>query len=247
MASPRHLPNAPITEAVIDIRVRLPPGTSVDTFSKLRSELADWYPVVEEQRVFESGVQFEKDGLWQMARDRGLQGLVFRSSDGLNVAQFRLDGLSFSRLAPYTRWEDVLADARNAWTYYVSAAAPEVVTRIGVRYINRLPIVSEGVELAEYLTAPPPVPPSLPQTLRGFLTRIVLRDEDSGLDATLTQAIAAEVQGNDAVVLLDIACHSAHAFEATSQEMWECFEELRGFKNRIFFGSITEKTASLFE
>ena len=42
-----------------------------------------------------------------------VDGYVFTSADGKQVVQYRLDGFTFSRLRPYTRWEEVFAEAQK--------------------------------------------------------------------------------------------------------------------------------------
>ncbi len=46
----------------------------------------------------------------QFPRDEGIQGYFYKSDDGKNIARFRKDGFTFSRLKPYTDWESVLVE-----------------------------------------------------------------------------------------------------------------------------------------
>ena len=57
MAKERHLANAPIVEAIIDIRVELPSDYDVTKFESLRKTLGETYPKVEESHSYESGVR----------------------------------------------------------------------------------------------------------------------------------------------------------------------------------------------
>ena len=50
MAAPRHLEHTPITEALIDFRVKAWTGFRAEEFANLRSRLAERFPKMEAQR-----------------------------------------------------------------------------------------------------------------------------------------------------------------------------------------------------
>src|SRR4029077_18354423 len=108
----------------------------------------------------------------QHVKDVGKIGYRFSAADGRQLVQFRLDGFTFSRLAPYTQWETVFEEASRLWRVYETAAPLEEVSRIAVRYINLLPLPASKVQdFSPFLTAPPPVPKDLNVLLRHFLSR----------------------------------------------------------------------------
>jgi len=247
MAIHRHLEHAPITEALIDCRIKAPTGFKVDAFQALKAKIGNDYPRVEEQRGFEAEVRFEGGQLSQSSKQRGMVGLIFRSKSGENVAQFRIDGFSFSRLRPYTSWEQIFREAFRLWKMYRDLVVPDFITRIAVRYINRLRIPLPLGDFSEYLCSPPVVPPELPRQVATFLTRIVIPASDFSADATITQALERPVDLNFVTIILDIDVYRRKQFEVDDEKMRSEFEELRQLKNRIFFSSITEETARLFE
>jgi uncharacterized protein (TIGR04255 family) len=180
MAKERHLANAPIVEAIIDIRVELPSDYDVTKFESLRKTLGETYPKVEESHSYESGVRVKDKQIQQVVTDKGLRGYFFKSPDGKNVGQFRRDGFTFNRLTPYTNWETVLSEAKILWKLYVKTATPELVTRLATRYINRMDIPLPIDDFSRYLTAPPNIPKGLPEGVSHFLT-IVSSGEARGL------------------------------------------------------------------
>jgi len=103
-----------------------------------------------------------------------------------------------------------------------------------------------NTELKEYLTAPPTIPEGLNQELSSFLTRVEIRDPIIGAHGILTQALEG-VHENYAPIVLDIDVFISRQFEPQGQEFWNCLDQLRGFKNSVFFESITEKTTELFQ
>jgi len=248
MAEIRHLANAQ-TEAIIDFRVKLPDGFQAEQFSGLQERLRARYPNAEKRQLImqEFGVKENGKPLFQAPEDKGLHGFWFRSEDERNIAQFRVDGFTFNRMKPYTSWEEVLKEARNLWELYVEASAPEVVTRIAVRYINHLAIPRPVPDFSRYFTAPLPVPAHLSLRLTNFLTRVVVEDQEADVTANVAQALADVADPKHVTFLLDIDAYKARDFDVGDPAMWSTFGVLREFKNRIFFGSITEETARLFE
>jgi len=248
MAKQRHLNNAPILEAIIDFRTKLPSTFKVTQFALLKDLLADSYPVIEENRGFEGELKITMGkGVQQSITDKGLQGFFFKSQDRKNVAQFRQDGFTFSRLKPYTNWQAVLEDAKRLWALYLKIASPELYTRIAVRYINQLVIPLPIESFRDYLTAPPAVPENLPQSVRSFLTRVTICDEKVNIMANIIQALENVGKADNVAIFLDIDVFKLKESGFKENEIWPTFEQLHDLKNQIFFDSIQEKTARLFE
>src|SRR5207253_4384748 len=99
-------------------------------------------------------------------------GYTFTSSDGLQAFQSRLDGFTFSRLAPYNGWESFCSEARRLWNIYREVTQPQAVTRAAVRYINRLDLPLPIRDLKDYLRTVPEVSPDLPQGLSGYFMQL---------------------------------------------------------------------------
>jgi uncharacterized protein (TIGR04255 family) len=249
MAAPRHLRKAPITEAIIDIRVPRDSGVTAAVFADLREFLRDQYPIVEEPQAKEALLTIEGGKLTTSTRDIGFHGLLFKSADTLTVVQFRADGFTLNRLKPYTSWEELFPEVIRLWPAFVERAHPREVSRIALRYINHLEIPFEPNEdFAEYLTASPPVPPELPQLVGSFLMRVVLHDPEHSAVAIVTQSLGeAVVGGTGSNVLLDIDVYRTDGLALSIEELRPHFEALRELKNRAFFYSLTERTVRLFE
>lgn len=247
MAEQRHLDKAPITEALIDFRVKLRSGFNIVEFSSLEETLRDTYPSMRKMYRFEGEFKVEGSKVGTTREDTRLHGYSFRSDDGKNVVQFREDGFTFNRLYPYTNWKDVSAEAERLWGVYLAKAPVELVTRIAVRYINQLNIPLPITDFAKYLTAPPSIPTTLPQEVSHFLTRMVVHDRESGAIANITQALQKSDLPGYATIVLDIDVYRLQESGFDVEEIQPILEQLHHLKNRIFFDSITDETARLFE
>ncbi len=117
-----------------------------------------------------------------------------------------------------------------------------------MRSINKfdIPLFPQPMlDFNEYLTAAPIVPEGLPQGVNSFLTRVVIHDPGSDATAIITQAFEQIVDPKFLPIILDIDVFQQK--EVISEEVaWQALEELRHFKNKIFFASITEKAKELF-
>jgi uncharacterized protein (TIGR04255 family) len=245
MARPReHLLKAPIAEAIIDFRVSRREQVSPDIFSNLEESVGKHYAGKSQIRRFQGFFGINEGQLLDPTQTQVDLGWRYQTES--EVAQFRVDGFTFSKLEPYTTWEEVSAEAFRLWAIYRRLAEPVQVSRLAVRYINRMRLVGMA-DIGEYLEAPPALPLLLPQRLREFLTRVYVDDDDSGASAIIVQALEPPVDPNAASLLLDIDAFCQVALSPDDPSLPETFERLRGLKNAIFYASITEKTAEMYE
>ena len=257
-----HLNKAPIVEAVIDLRVRLPADFDIASFKALHPQFQAEYPKVEDQKLVEH--EFEQVPGKQPSlsvQDHGIQGYVFRSADDANIVQFRRNGFTFNRLKPYTSWEQVFPEAKRFWKLYVETCHPIEISRIAVRYINRLMLPGPQFEFSDYLSAPPALPGGVtsslaklqpevsggPQFVSGFLSRVIINDPDAHITAAVVQALEPPSEDRYIPVILDIDVFQQNVSNLDADAVLTRFEKLRDMKNRVFFGSITEKTFEMLK
>jgi uncharacterized protein (TIGR04255 family) len=208
----------------------------------------DRYPHAEEQRAqqFMFGIE---DGKHPSSgiKDLGIQGVFFKSKDEKNIAQFRVDGFTFNRLRPYTSWDEIFPEAISLWREYARLTVPQMITRLAVRYINRIPTPPPGVSIETYFRSVPSVPTALPQTISGFLTRVTIRDMSGDLYANVMQVLDIAAANLPPTVILDIDAFVQREFTIDSHEIEHALIQLREFKNRIFFNMLTQDALRLFE
>jgi len=249
MAEVRHLNNAPITEAIVDFRAKLPSEFKAEAFLELKKTIGKRFPKSEERKLFSSQIGF-KEGKPQPppAQYHGVQGYFFKSEDDKNVAQFRIDGFTFSRLKPYTNWEEMFDEARELWGIYQGIAQPEAVTRLAVRYINHINIPLPINDLSDFFTASPKIPDNIQGVISGFFSKVIVHDQEMGVATNIVQALEKSTKPDKYItVVLDIDSFKTGDFNVNNGEMWEIFAHLRDTKNQIFFNSLTDETLRLFE
>ena len=245
MATVRHLRNAPVVEAVIEIQVAAS-AAAAEIFKGDGLSIGDEYPdrTVQVTNNFEIGLApGETKAMMSTSKPTGYR---FKSTDGTRLVDFQHSAFAFHRLKPYTNWEQVREEACGLWRKYLEYAQPTVVTRVGVRYVNRLSLpMSE--DMSDYLVPGPIVPQGLPQSVQAFLSRIEIADEANGRTGVITQAFEGVTDNGELVYLLDIDAIRMGALDPQDELVWVTADKLRDFKNEMFFKSVTDSLLRKYE
>lgn len=248
MSNWQNLKKAPITEALIDLRVRLPEGSTFETLGAFRDAVAESYPNCRERRQWHTRFTLHKKEPPAVETEtEGPDGYILTSADGTQVVQARRDGFTFSRLKPYQTWEQLRNSAQELWKTYCDTVSPLMITRIAVRYINRIELPLPFEDFGEWLQTRPQVGPKLPQGLAGFFFRANIPFDKPPGFVNVTQAIEPGNYKTQVPLIFDIDAFLTEEFSPDDSGVWKRFEGLREIKNRVFFDSITEKTKEMFQ
>lgn len=236
-----NLKNPPITEAIIDIRLKLPNDFNVDDFKSIGHAIKENYPVERTLHVGQAKIRLDSAGQ-SISTQHDINGYRYQSTDGLNIVQLRRNGYTYNRLHPYHSWVEIKDEAMRIWELYLNLARPEHIQRVALRYINNLNVPLPMDDFKDYLTCPPEVPEGLPQILSSFLTTLIVPKKDSDIYARISQSYEPKVDIKDKIpILLDIDVFKLLDEEFQLDNIVDVFEELRIYKNEVFFNSITDK------
>lgn len=241
----RHYSRAPITEAIIDLKVTLPEDFSVDNLENIHSHISDHFPVKEPihagSLLFQSGPSIRIDA------SREHHGFLFRSKDGLRIFQATLSGFTFNHLAPYDTWEEFSRDARRLWEIYKDTCRPSSVIRAALRFINRLDLPGPVLDFKDYLRTVPEVAPDLPQGLSTYFMQLQIPQEDLNCMLIINEAFTPPTSPELVSVILDFDLFREQTWQSDDENIWRFLEELRHRKNQAFEASITDKTRRLID
>src|SRR5829696_6901184 len=202
MAERVHYRNAPITEALIDLRIAYGQNFSLNDLEAIGEIIADSYPTQEPIHLYSGQMAIERPGdPMRTEATHQHNGFKFTSRNKQQILQARIDGFTFSTLAPYGRWEPFRDEARRLWELYRSAAKVESITRAAVRYINRIDIPSAPTaQLEDYLKTYPEVSAEMPNKglMANFFMQLQLWQED--LDCLLIVNEAPVPHPNDETI-----------------------------------------------
>jgi uncharacterized protein (TIGR04255 family) len=242
-----HLPKAPIQEALIDIRVAMPPDFQVAALKNFGKGLEQRFPEAQEQHRVAHGFQFSPVGEPQViAPTRTLDGYRFISKAGGKIVQAQREGFTFNKLRPYTRWDEFSGEANELWQRYIEIAKPQTVHRLAVRYINRIELPQELLDMRELCILFPDIPDAISnQGLAEYFQRFVVPRSD-GIVSAVSLSLDNSIPPAKPAIILDIDVWNTLQQPAGVDTLWHQFEALHALKNQIFDASLTEKAKALF-
>ena len=242
-------PNAPITEALLDIQVSRAEEVDFTSLEPFCDEIAAEYPTKRHRKEWQAAFSVSDDGPTVAASPGGgTVGYLLTSRDGSQIAQARVNGFSLSRLRPYQDWNRFRSEAQRLWEIYLRVAQPRTIERIALRYINRLELPLPFEDFREYVRTAPDIAPGLPQSLSHFLMQLHIPSPDHDAVAIVTETIEPlKEDGSRLPFILDIDAVRKGSLDPDDPTLWERFEKLHALKNEIFFQTITDKTKALFE
>lgn len=242
MQKSKHYSNAPLTEAIIDLKVSLPDSVNIDTLASIHPYIKELFPTIEE--IHRGEITLQSDLEAPINAIKQVYGFLFRSEDKLKIFQATLKEFTFNRLKPYTTWEELHDDARYMWEVYRNVARPETVTRVAVRFVNRFELPGSTVDLKEYLRIFPELTSDLPQNKIGnFFMQLQVPQEDCQL--IISEAIVPPTNPHTLSVILDFDLFGEQIWKSDDDKIWQYLEKLRQLKNVIFEASITDRTRRL--
>jgi uncharacterized protein (TIGR04255 family) len=251
MTERTHYSRAPITEAIIDLRVAQPQEFTIENLALIQDAVVDRYPRQENMYTGQVNIQVWEPGQGEILH----QQLGFRFIDKAeqHIFQARLDGFAFSVLAPYDRWETFRDEARHLWDVYRTATKAESITRVAVRYINRIDVplaTTPVVRIEDYLRTYPELPSDWPyQDLQSYFMQFQIPQEDLGCMLVINQATAPPPNAETTSILLDFDLFRTDYEKPWKADddtaVWTFLERLHDRKNEYFEKSITDETRGL--
>ena len=236
----------PITEAVIGFNFSSP--LSKKELSSLSRKLGKLYP---NQQIipnlsFKVGItdinfekaetSIEKEDTYRLSRENMTQIVVLSKSSFL-----------FSQLAPYQGWDHFFNSFVITWEIKSKAIGYREVSRIGVRYINRIdiPFENELIEYENYLNIYPLLPKSFGH-LDAYATQVSMPLSNIGCQLTINSAVVESPILNHRAFVIDLDIFNDKNIPKIDTDIFNLLKEIRQEKNRLFEESITDNARKLF-
>ena len=247
-----HYARAPLIEAVIDFRVKLPESVTLADISNLGSSLSPQYVFGGKINRGMAMVELKENiGDSEVNSSFEQRGFKYQTPEEPNrqIAQLSLDGFAFSQMPQYQTWEALREAAFNLWIKYEASFGPLQIHRAALRYINRIDIPgstddpNELISHEEYLNFFPRIPQGYRyQSLSGFLVQAQIPQEDLKCMLVINSTITQPPVPNTLSIILDFDLYREGFTWPDSSSAWEFLEKLRVRKNDVFEASITDKT-----
>jgi uncharacterized protein (TIGR04255 family) len=241
------LDHAPSIEAVIHWQA---PASKTLEPEKLKEELTQRlpdYPICEPQLDLEFLASTSLDGGPEVSHRTQWNGFRLQDAQNRHVAQFTPHGVIFSRLEPYEKWQAFQAEAMRFWSIFLEIAKPLAIERLGVRYINRIPL-GNGEQPSLYLKTVPPAPPGIELFTEAFFHQDRYQVPNYPYQINWVRTI--QPQGVDPAdgqaLIVDIDVSITDLIELNQSTLIQQLLEMRWLKNKVFFSCITETALQRF-
>lgn len=242
--SPNY-PRAPITEAVIQILVA--PDVEPRALDRISHKLKADYP--HSQPLQEFRVDILGTG-GQVSVAQNPQGFRLASNDQTDVVILNPNGVIVARLPPYLQWQHLRDRANNAWQEWKAATPSYPITRIGVRYINRIDIPAVAgmtVNVEDYLSFVPNVDAITDKAMLGYLMQVVIPTFDPLWTATITTTALGDTQiPSHASFILDIDIARTAEIPLNDKLLWPIIDQAQLIKNDLFERCVKDPARKLF-
>jgi len=235
------LSKAPISEAVVEFRC--PQTAWIDHEARITKAKENFqeFQTIEHLKRFVSELEFSlgKPTLHK-DKDEGLFGFQMKAPGSPNrTLTFNGDLASYSEQSPYTGWEEFRGVAELVWDTYRTIANPKEISRVGLRFINRIPIHGPEFRIEQILRTPPVELSGLSVPFVEFLYSDVLAVPDTHYIIKITRAVVRRDGQHHLVIDIDVACSPGPQMDDSS--IIKTLDEMRWLKNKAFFGTITEQ------
>jgi uncharacterized protein (TIGR04255 family) len=250
----KSYPNPPIAEAVISLQFRQETPFDCSQVNHVGRLLASKFPNSSPIHLFELNFGVVPEDMAAANRRESSRPIEVgvRLANDLNnrVLQIQQNSFTFSHMAPYTSWEGFKNEAIELWKLFTENYPALTVTRVSTRYINRIAIPNESIELHDYFHLYPKIPEGIPQDVTGMLLQVQMPQNDLGNAKAVVNLALAEAEQSlpgHLVVILDIdLVTEVSALPSGSDAPWEQLDKSRQRKNELFEAFITDETRKLF-
>lgn len=252
MGERRVYSRPPIVEAVCEFRFTGGPGWDWTIPGLFFERVKADFPQKRQQNIVELSMSATEQKVTPKVKG-GVAKMQFLSAKGDQLITVGPDMLSahWAKTATgeqyYPGWDVFRPHIESAYKNYLSIAEPEGVVRIGLRYINRINVDIESINLDQYLRTPPQLPDELPQDIGTFVSRTAVSyDEETTLALIMASPQDAEPGTASVVLDLDFVYAKPDDTLEPSQAMAKV-DDLRVLERDAFEALITDDSRRLFD
>lgn len=245
MAVSKKYANPPVIEAVCEFRFSAETSWDLAIHGLVYEKVADEFPTREPRIVKEMETTPGPQGVEQKVVTS--ERIVLLSPDRSRFVQLGPRLLAINCLKPYPSWSAFKPNIDKAFDAVASKVDIKGLQRIGLRYINRIEIPGQSVDLDEHFDFRPYLGENLPQQMLTFIVGSVLpfHDERDTCKVQLTRAVSDKTDTGAFLLDLDYSLAQPEAVAPTAALEWvdAAHQEVEA----VFEGCITDSLRTLFE
>jgi uncharacterized protein (TIGR04255 family) len=195
--------------------------------------------------LFKAKTTFEeKDGEFQVKNSsKTPDGYRLDSDDKFQTLILKSNQFAYHKIQSYSSWEESINEFNEIWDC-INQNDFHKCNSLGVRFVNVIKLPFESVELNDFFALYPTIPSGIPQTLEGFFMTVTI--PKGQMRANIIQTVESNNSAkNDKIgIILDIDITKPIY---KTLVVGEDFQEMRDYKNELFFNIITEKTRNIIK
>lgn len=235
---------APIAEAIFCVDMAGTPPLIPARLPDLMSAMDNAY--VKESDILVKTMTFnlQKDGETVTPLQQ-TSGVRFKKEKvhviGLSNLDQQVVRFGYSRLKPYASWDGFITEAKRMFGRFLEVRKCDpVVKRIGVRFINVLPVDAERCKMSDVLYSVPVDPKGITNiNIDDFFYRDTAYYSDFDLKATVIRASSKDPNGK-LLAIYDADIFTNPELENSKLQLDELLDRVHALKNALFFGGVSE-------
>lgn len=242
------LSRAPSIEAVIHWQAHAGRHLDQETLRAQLTQRVPDYPICQPQHGIEIAASGGPDGTSEVVHRTQWNGFRLQDDHKHHVAQFTPTGVIFSRLEPYEAWDSFQTEAMRFWDIFLELAEPAMIQRLGVRYINRIPLgASENPSTYLHNVQPPLEGLEFPTESFFYQDTYQVPGYPYRINwvRTIQPQQSAQINGRALIVDIDVFT-TTELFSLDRETLIKQLYEIRWLKNKVFFSCITETALKQF-
>lgn len=198
------LARPPLVEAICEFRFEPSEQWDLTVPGRLYDLIQDEFPHREQVQGFGFSLHVGEGASAPVPTVQGgLDRVLMAREDGSVLVQTGPHLLVVNHRLPYPGWEDFRTRIGTVLKTYLELV-PSSFERVGLRYINQIPLPrAEGLEIGSLITLDPPIPSEMERPLANFYQRYELRHDDP-VGILIHQTGMQLTQESDTVLMLDL-------------------------------------------
>ena len=241
----RKYSKPPIVEAVCEFRLTQESKWDLTIPGLIYEEVRKEFPNKEKRQIQELRFSPSQQGV-QQPETLTSELVQFYTNDRKTYIQVGHNLLSVSCLKPYPKWDGFKPRIKNAFRALIKIVDVIGLERVGLRYINRIEIPSQSVNLGDYFEFLPSTGEKLPKDATDFILGCVF-PFFNGRDLCKVQLTRAVPENPVSVAfLLDLDYYLAQPRSVSASQALEWVEEAHQHVEDIFEGCIKQPLREIF-
>lgn len=235
----------PIIEAVIDIGFKTPLNDNlINDYSK---KLNKHYPDI--RNLSDINVSVSVNDIQNPSTTTSAENKCrLSTSDQTQMLIISKSNYGFSQLAPYLGWDDFFNRFMRDWKVLKGLSGFREISRIGVRYINRidLPMMNQEVDYTNFLNIYPHLPESMDNVHAYSMQVMTTINEIGCLSRTNSAIVESPILGHVSFIIDNDLIRNKD-LPQRDEDVFDLLSRMRSEKNRIFESYIKQPARELFD